>query len=141
MTFSDIEAEKQISLMRQIIHNSPIAKAMLNSKLIICGANKRLCEETGYHASELYGEHINKILKKENHEKHIKSLDEWFASPRTMRLKTAAQLYTVGKDGHETKVTIDIYPLEVWEKNGMIQDGEVVKPKILACAAIVIDNE
>jgi len=82
MQFKDVDSEVQKSVMRQMIHGSPYGKVIINSDHIICGVNKTICELTGYHASELYGENINIFLDKKYHERHTQHLKDWFNRPK-----------------------------------------------------------
>jgi len=137
MTFQDLDSEVQKSIMSQMIHGSPYGKIVINKDHVICGVNKAMCDYTGYHASELYGENINIFLPEKYHEIHTKHLTDWFMHPRKQDLKIREFL---DSKGNILKVSIKLFDINVWKSNSMIQVGEVEKPKVFGCAAIVFED-
>lgn len=138
MQFKDIDSEVQKGIMSQMIHNSPYGKLVINKDHIICGVNKTICTVTGYHPSELYGENINMLLDKKYHEMHTKHLTGWFNHPIKKDLKVREMLTC---NGTPINVRIKLFDINIWQANSMIQPGEVKKPNVLGCAAIVFEDE
>ncbi|MBN9228570.1 MULTISPECIES: PAS domain S-box protein [Legionella] len=98
--------------LSSIIESMPDALVIIDNNgriILINGQTEKLF---GYARTELLGQHVEQLMPKRYHSKHVHHRDHYFVAPKMRSMGSELELFGIKKNGTEFPVEISLSPLK-----------------------------
>ncbi|MBL4660548.1 MAG: PAS domain S-box protein [Alcanivoracaceae bacterium] len=104
-------------MLMTILNASTIGMLVINSDGEIVFSNKKIEIIFGYNESELFGQHIDLLLRNELREGHKEKVNDFIEKPESKKMLTGRPLPGMTKNKHIIIVEVGLVPITIEKKD------------------------